>query len=113
MSKNYDFCLRIGVDGERYAGKSRLIDEFTEGDLENGKYEETLQVHVTTTHIHLDNYTIKVEFLEAGWNLRPNKNYYSYIDCAILVYDVSETDGLEKIKELSRTNVSRKVEMTF
>ncbi|KAF0429609.1 hypothetical protein F8M41_005662 [Gigaspora margarita] len=27
--------------------------------------------------------------------------YYSYIDSAILVYDVSETDGLEKIKELS------------
>ncbi|CAG8818586.1 4749_t:CDS:2, partial [Gigaspora rosea] len=25
-----------------------------------------------------------------------------YIDGAILVYDVSETDGLEKIKELSR-----------
>ncbi|RIB23138.1 P-loop containing nucleoside triphosphate hydrolase protein [Gigaspora rosea] len=102
MSKNYDFFLRIGVDGERCVGKSSLISKFAETDFKNGKYEETLQVYVTTTHVHLDNYTIKVEFLEAGWNLKPNKNYYSYIDGAILVYDVSKTNGLEKIKELSR-----------
>ncbi|CAG8572494.1 18494_t:CDS:2, partial [Gigaspora rosea] len=55
----------IGVDGERCVGKSSLISKFAETDFKNGKYEETLQVYVTTTHVHLDNYTIKVEFLEA------------------------------------------------
>ncbi|KAF0560095.1 Ras-like protein Rab-11B [Gigaspora margarita] len=99
MNKDYDFFLRIGVDGEREVGKSGLIYKL--GKNYNGTYEETLQVYVATTLIQLDNYIIKVEFLETGWNLRPNKNYYSYIDGAILVYDVSETDGLEKMKELT------------
>ncbi|CAG8676578.1 22988_t:CDS:2, partial [Gigaspora rosea] len=106
--KNYDFFLRIGIDGE--SGVSSLISKFAADDFRNGTYEETLNVYVTTTHmhIHLDdyNYNVKVEFLETGWNLRPNKNYYNYIDCAILVYDVSRTDGLEKIKELSREYVN-------
>ncbi|CAG8579545.1 2260_t:CDS:2, partial [Racocetra persica] len=100
MSKNYDFFLRIGVDGERDVGKSWLIEKFAGNDFENGEYEENLHVYVTTTYIHLDNCTVKVEFLETGWNMRPNINYYSYIDGAMLVYDIS--DGLKKIEELSR-----------
>ncbi|KAF0457823.1 hypothetical protein F8M41_001106 [Gigaspora margarita] len=68
MNKDYDFFLRIGVDGEREVGKSGLIYKFAENDFKNGV----------------------------------SCNYYSYIDGAILVYDVSETNGLVKIKELSR-----------
>ncbi|RIB01493.1 P-loop containing nucleoside triphosphate hydrolase protein [Gigaspora rosea] len=101
---------QVGIDGEREVGKSGLINKFAADDFDNGTYEETLHVYVTTTHmhIHLDdyNYNVKVEFLETGWNLRPNKNYYNYIDGAILVYDISRTDGLEKIKELSREYVN-------
>ncbi|CAG8813353.1 68_t:CDS:2, partial [Racocetra persica] len=89
-----------GVDGERWAGKSWLITKFAENDFYLGAYEENLQVYVITTYIHLDNCTIKVEFLETGWNMRPNKNYYSYIDGAMLVYDISRTDGLKIIEEL-------------
>ncbi|KAF0552790.1 rab11 protein [Gigaspora margarita] len=95
MTKDYDFFLRIGVDGEHWISKTSLINEFAENDFKNGIYEENLQVYVTTTLIQLDNYIIKVEFLITGWHLRPNKNYYSYIDGAILIYD-----GLEKMKEL-------------
>ncbi|CAG8809935.1 28973_t:CDS:2, partial [Gigaspora margarita] len=64
MNKDYDFFLRIGVDGEQGVGKSRLINKFAENYFKNGIYEETLQVYVTTTLIQLDNYIIKVEFLE-------------------------------------------------
>ncbi|CAG8844472.1 25987_t:CDS:1, partial [Gigaspora margarita] len=53
-----------GVDGERKVGKSGLINKFAVNDFKNGTYEETLQVYVTTTLIQLDNYIIKVEFLE-------------------------------------------------
>ncbi|KAF0499956.1 small GTPase [Gigaspora margarita] len=108
--KNYDIFLRIGIDGERRVGKSGLIRKFAEDDFRNGTYEETLHVYVTTTHMHIQlddyNYNVKVEFLETGWNLRPNKIYYNYIDGAILVYDISDADGLEKIKELSREYVN-------
>ncbi|CAG8809876.1 16215_t:CDS:2, partial [Racocetra persica] len=34
------------------------------------------------------------------WDLRPNKNYYSYIDGAVLVYDISQPDSKTKINEL-------------
>ncbi|RIB22021.1 hypothetical protein C2G38_2297121 [Gigaspora rosea] len=46
------------------------------------------------------------DFFLRRWNLRPNKNYYNYIDGAILVYDISHPNGLEKIKELSREYVN-------
>ncbi|CAG8839576.1 45712_t:CDS:1, partial [Gigaspora margarita] len=59
-----NFLFLVGVDGEREVGKSGLIYKFAKNDFKNGIYEETLQVYVTTTLIHLDNYTIKVEFLE-------------------------------------------------
>ncbi|KAF0520799.1 Ras-related protein ORAB-1 [Gigaspora margarita] len=100
MNENYDFFLRIGVDGKEEVGKSSLVSKFAEDDFNNGVYKDTLHVYVTTTYIHLNNYTIKVEFLETGWNLRPNKNYYSYIDGAILVYDINDSDGLNGINEL-------------
>ncbi|CAG8840033.1 3161_t:CDS:1, partial [Gigaspora margarita] len=51
-----------GVDGERKVGKSGLIYKLTKNYY--ATYEETLQVYVTTTLIQLDNYIIKVEFLE-------------------------------------------------
>ncbi|CAG8512308.1 1765_t:CDS:2, partial [Gigaspora rosea] len=80
-----------GVDGKDCVGKSSLVSKFAKDDFDNGVYKDTLHVYVTTTYIHLNNYTIKVEFLETGWNLRPNKNY---IDGAILVYDINDSDGL-------------------
>ncbi|CAG8651100.1 5174_t:CDS:2, partial [Dentiscutata heterogama] len=86
----------IGVDGEKGVGKSCLINKFANDDFENGIYKETLRAYITTTHIQLDNYTIKVEFLEIG-DLRPNK---IYIDGAVLVYDISQPDSKTKIKEL-------------
>ncbi|RIB25121.1 P-loop containing nucleoside triphosphate hydrolase protein [Gigaspora rosea] len=100
MNENYDFFLRIGVDGKDCVGKSSLVSKFAKDDFDNGVYKDTLHVYVTTTYIHLNNYTIKVEFLETGWNLRPNKNYYSYIDGAILVYDINDSDGLIGINEV-------------
>ncbi|RIB09551.1 P-loop containing nucleoside triphosphate hydrolase protein [Gigaspora rosea] len=102
MNKNYDFFLRIGVDGKRNVGKSCLINKFASDDFDNGQYKNAFHAYVTTTHIRLDDYDLKIEFLETGWNLRPNENYYKYIDGAILVYDISQSDGLKKIKELSR-----------
>ncbi|CAG8731000.1 14337_t:CDS:2, partial [Cetraspora pellucida] len=89
-----------GVDGEKRAGKSCLIKKFAHDDFHKGEYKETLRAYVTTTHIQLENYTIKVEFLETGWDLRPNKNYYSYIDGAVLVYDISQSDNKTKVKKL-------------
>ncbi|CAG8846132.1 4856_t:CDS:1, partial [Gigaspora margarita] len=53
-----------GVDGEKNVGKSCLISKFAKDDFKNGVYKETLRAYVTTTYIQLDNYTIKVEFLE-------------------------------------------------
>ncbi|CAG8746376.1 7547_t:CDS:2, partial [Racocetra fulgida] len=113
-----------GVDGKRGVGKSCLIKKFADDDFENGKYKNTFHAYVTTTtkHIRLDDYDIKVEFLETNQMkselLNPNWNlfffqimelylsckyysYYSYIDGAILVYDISQYDGLKEIKELS------------
>ncbi|CAG8732934.1 24917_t:CDS:2, partial [Dentiscutata erythropus] len=90
----------FGVDGENV--KSSDL-KFVENDFKKGIYDENLHVFIKTTNIHVDNkYTIKVEFLNPGWNLRPNKNY---IDGAILVYDVSQTDGLEKIIDISHEYV--------
>ncbi|CAG8559745.1 13872_t:CDS:2, partial [Cetraspora pellucida] len=106
MDENYDFFLRIGVDGEARVGKSRLISKFAENDFENGVYKNTLHAYVTTSYIQLDDYTIKVEFLETGWSLRPNKNY---VDGAILVYDISQFDALKEIKELSSEYNSNKI----
>ncbi|CAG8715576.1 11095_t:CDS:1, partial [Racocetra persica] len=53
-----------GVDGEHYVGKSCLIKKFADDDFENGEYKENFHAYVTTTHIRLDEYDIKVEFLE-------------------------------------------------
>ncbi|CAG8804727.1 33854_t:CDS:2, partial [Racocetra persica] len=95
-----------GVDGKRDVGKSSLVSKFAEYDFKKGEYKDTLHVYVTTTLIPLNNCTIKVEFLETGWNLRPNKNY---IDGAILVYDTSESDGLNEMKEISHEYISSKI----
>ncbi|CAG8799907.1 1195_t:CDS:2, partial [Racocetra persica] len=84
-----------GVDGEYYVGKSCFIKKFAYGDFENGVYKNTFHAYVTTTHIRLDDYDIKVEFLETGWNLRPNEN--------------SQSDGLKEIKELSREYNSNEI----
>ncbi|KAF0553035.1 hypothetical protein F8M41_020721 [Gigaspora margarita] len=94
-SKDYDIYLRIGLDGS-----FRLVDDFA-NEFDRRVYNETLHTHVITTNVHLDNYIIKVELLKAGWSLRPNVNYYSYIDGAILVCDLSHSDILKEIKELS------------
>ncbi|KAF0516439.1 hypothetical protein F8M41_017103 [Gigaspora margarita] len=93
--KDYDFCLRIGLDGS-----PSLVNDFAY--IFGGKlYNETLHTHVITTNVHLDNYIINIELLKTGWYLRPNINYYSYIDGAILVCDLSRSDILKEIKELS------------
>ncbi|RIB14209.1 hypothetical protein C2G38_1674589 [Gigaspora rosea] len=97
--KNYDFFLRIGVDGKRGVGKSCFIAKYAKDDIKNSEYNNALHAYVTTTHIRLNNHAIKVEFLETGWNLRPNQNYYSYIDGAILVYDTSRSNGLHGISD--------------
>ncbi|RIB02384.1 hypothetical protein C2G38_885716 [Gigaspora rosea] len=68
MKEDYDFFLRIGVDGERGVGKSGLIYKFAHDDFINGVYKNTLHTYITTTHIQLDGYIIKVEFLETGIN---------------------------------------------
>ncbi|KAF0476408.1 hypothetical protein F8M41_024395 [Gigaspora margarita] len=68
--KDYDFYLRIGLDGT-----PSLVDGFA-NKFDGRVYNETLHTHVITTNVHLDNYTIKVELLKTGWNLRPNINYY-------------------------------------
>ncbi|KAF0548456.1 hypothetical protein F8M41_025963 [Gigaspora margarita] len=96
MNEHYDFFLRIGVDGKDNFDKCQFIDQFAN---DKGVYKDTLHAYVKTTYIQLDDYTIKVEFLITGWNLRPNKNYYSYVDGAMFVCDISDTN---EIKELSR-----------
>ncbi|KAF0525240.1 ras-related protein RABD1-like [Gigaspora margarita] len=96
------YLFSVGVDGERDVGKSCLIKKFASDDFKNGVYKNAFHAYVITTHIQLDDYDIKIEFLETGWNLRPNENYYKYVDGAILVYDISQSDGLREIKELSR-----------
>ncbi|KAF0449316.1 hypothetical protein F8M41_002505 [Gigaspora margarita] len=93
--KDYNFYLRIGLDGTPY-----LANDFAR-QFGGGVYNETLHAQIITTDVHLDNYTIKVDLLKAGYDLRPNINYYSYIDVAMLVCDISHTNILNEIKELS------------
>ncbi|CAG8803222.1 12364_t:CDS:2, partial [Cetraspora pellucida] len=42
MDNNYDFFLRIGVDGKREVGKSGLIRKFAQKDFIDERYDETL-----------------------------------------------------------------------
>ncbi|CAG8810374.1 8589_t:CDS:2, partial [Racocetra persica] len=82
-----------GVDGEKRVGKSQLINKFANDDFNNGVYKETLRAYATTTHIQLDNYTIKVEFLETGIN-----NIYN---CDLIV-DLNELFSNPNIKPKAR-----------
>ncbi|CAG8442626.1 23950_t:CDS:2, partial [Gigaspora rosea] len=93
--KNYDFFLRIGVDGKRGVGKSCFIAKYAKDDIKNSEYNNALHAYVTTTHIRLNNHAIKVEFLETGWNLRPNQ----------------KSNGLHGIKELAYEYSKNKIPM--
>ncbi|CAG8546121.1 20275_t:CDS:2, partial [Gigaspora rosea] len=53
-----------GVDGKRNVGKSCLINKFASDDFDNGQYKNAFHAYVTTTHIRLDDYDLKIEFLE-------------------------------------------------
>jgi len=106
MSKQFQF--KLVLLGESAVGKSSLVLRFVKDQFDDYR-ESTIGAAFLTQTITLDDTAVKFEIWDTAGQERYKSlapMYYRNANCAVVVYDITQTSSLEKaqnwIKELQR-----------